>query len=125
MGPSLNSSVPDRTMLQSLSTHLNHPSKLRESAIVIRRRWLSQLFITALPSSFVKVSALAACWTSVDIHEKERERDRWPKLGDYDFVDLATIDRNQKLPLYFAQISVSGESRIYIFNPLYSTFYVP
>jgi hypothetical protein len=65
--PSRNSSVPASTMLQSRSTHLNHPSKLRESVIVTRRRWLSHLYIRACPSSFVNGSALCARSTSLDI----------------------------------------------------------
>lgn len=60
--------MPARTMLQSLSTHLNHPSKDLESVIDTRRRRFSHWLIIAEPSSLVKVCALVGCWMS-DIHD--------------------------------------------------------
>jgi hypothetical protein len=57
-------------MFVSLSTHLNQPSKLRESVIVMRRRWLSQFCIMVVPSSLVKGSRFGGASAELDIRNQ-------------------------------------------------------
>ena len=119
MEPSRNSSVPDRTMLQSLSTHLNHPSKLRESAIVIRRRWLSQLSITSF--AFFVCQGLGISGL-LDVCGHPRKRMRTSLFALKLVMMIFGDDRQKSNCPYILHRSqkVSGYSHIYIFNPLCS-----